>query len=433
MVSPHRVVLLVLIGILSWGLVSFFEPADHDGGAPVLSALYAAPAELVETHILQRGETLSHLLDRASISGTELSNILLALREYRSPRQLRAGLEVTVRREYSSGMPRFVEFRLNADSTVRMRNESSGWSSEVMVTPTVIDTIYVRGEIGSGRSLYHTVLEDESLDLPVRERAALVEELAEVFLYKLDFTRDIRAGDAYRIVYEREARPDGTARRRKILIAELDNNGRLFPAIHFGDDETGGYYDDTGASLRSAFRRYPVDYVRVTSAFAWRRYHPILGVYRSHLGTDFGAPTGTPIKAAGDGTVAFAGWRGGYGNVVELRHPGGYTTLYAHMSRFANGIRPGRGVKQGQVIGYVGSTGLATGPHVHYELKKNGRHLDPRKAKLPPGAPPIDKSQLPEFEAVLTERRGLLARLNAPGPHLAGLEPAESALEGVPQ
>lgn len=433
MVRPQRAVLLIVVSILSWGLVSFFEPTEKAIDAPVLAALYAAPAERVETHVLRRGETLSHLLNRASISGGDLSNLLLALREYRSPRQLREGLEVTVRRWFASGEPRQVEFRLNADSTVRLRNEASGWAGEVIITPTVIDTVFVQGVINAGRTLYHAVLDDDALDLPPPERMALVSELAEIYVYRLDFARDIQPGDRYRLAYEREARPDGTARRRRILIAELENNGRLYPAIHFEDGETGGYYDDTGASLRTAFRRYPVDYVRITSAFAWRRYHPVLGVYRAHLGTDFGAPTGTPIKAAGDGTVAFAGRKGGYGNVVEIRHPGGYTTLYAHMSRFASGIRAGRAVKQGQVIGYVGSTGLATGPHVHYELRKNGKPLDARTAKLPPGAPPIAPGLRPKFESVLGERRELLARLAAPGPHLAGIGAPEPASEGALQ
>ncbi len=430
--SPQRAVLLIVVSILSWGLVSFFEPAESVGDAPVLAAFYAAPAERVETHVLKRGETLSHLLDRASITGGELSNLLLALREHRSPRQLQEGLEVTIRRWFSSGAPRLVEVRLNADSTVRLRSEpEAGWRSDVIVTPTVVDTVFVRGQIGSGSSLYHAVLEDDELGLPPAERIAMVSELAEVYVFRLDFSRDIQPGDRFRLAYEREARPDGTARRRRILIAELENRGRLYPALYFSNGEIGGYYDNTGASLRTAFRRYPVDYVRITSAFAWRRYHPVLGVYRGHLGTDFGAPTGTRILAAGDGTVSFVGRRGGYGNVVELRHPGGYTTLYAHMSRFASGMRAGRGVKQGEVIGYVGSTGLATGPHVHYELRKNGQPLDARTAKLPPGAPPIAAALRGAFEEVLAERQELLARIAPAGPRLA--EVAEPAVVGVTQ
>jgi murein DD-endopeptidase MepM/ murein hydrolase activator NlpD len=409
---------------LAWGLSSFFEPTTEVAGdAPVLAAIHAAPAERVETHVLQRGETLSHLLGRASITGGQLSNLLLVLREHRSPRQLQEGLEVTVRRWFSSGEPRQVEFRLNADSTVRLRVEpEAGWKSDVIVTPTVVDTIFARGVIGSGSTLYHAVLEDEELDLPLSERIAMVSELAEIYVFRLDFSRDIRPGDRYRLVYEREARPDGTARRRKVLIAELENGGRSYPALHFSTGESSGYFDPSGASLRTAFRRYPVDYVRITSAFSWRRYHPVLGVYRGHLGTDFGAPTGTRIMAAGDGTVAFVGRRGGYGNVIELRHPGGYTTLYAHMSRFASGMRAGRAVKQGEVIGYVGATGLATGPHVHYELRRNGQPLDARTAKLPPGAPPITTAQRGAFEEVLSERQALLSRIEP-----AGLQLAEKA------
>lgn len=434
MVSPQRAVLLIVAIVLSWGFYSFFEPREYTGDAPVLAAYHAAPAERVETHVLRRGETLSHLLDRASISGSDLSNLLLAIREHRNPRQLREGLEVTIRRWFSTDEPRAVEVRLNADSTVRFINRAdAGWESNVIVTPTVIDTVFARGEIGSGRTLYHAILEDEELDLPPAERIAMVSELAEIYVFRMDFTRDIQPGDRYRLVYEREARPDGTARSRRILVAELENRGKVYPALYFDNGEIKGYFDESGGSLRTAFRRYPVDYVRITSAFAWRRYHPVLGVYRAHLGTDFGAPTGTPIKAAGDGTVAFVGRRGGYGNVVELRHPGGYTTLYAHMSRFASGMRAGRKVEQGQVIGYVGATGLATGPHVHYELRRNGQPLDARTAKLPPGAPPIPDSLRSAFEEVVADRQALLARIEPVGPRLAMVEAPEPPEEGLSQ
>lgn len=433
MPRSYRLGLMAALGVVVLALGSFAvrereAPVVLDE-APLLAGVWAAPVERVETHVLQRGETLDRVLGRASIAGRELANLLLALREFKSPRQLRAGTEVTVRSWIRDGTPRAVELRLNADSTVRLDNGPHGWEGRVTVTPTVVDTVYVSGRIEAGRTVYQALMEDPSLNLPPSERAALVVELAEIYAYKLDFSHDIQPGDTYRLVYEREARPDGTARRRRVLIAELDNRGTLFSAIHFspnGDD--GGYYDTEGRSLRGLFRRYPVDYVRITSSFSWRRYHPVLGVHRAHLGTDFGAPTGTPVKATGDGTVVKAGWNGGYGNMIELRHPGGYTTRYAHLSRIASGIRPGAKVAQGQVIGYVGSTGLATGPHLHYELRKGGQPLNARTARLP-GAPPIPKDKEAEFAAIRDERVSLLERVSVPGPRFAGsgAEPAAEA------
>lgn len=424
MSNPTRVMLLVLLATATWGITAFWEP---DGGppevddAPVLGALYAAPVERVETHVLGRGETLDRVLGRAEIVGREMADLLLTLREYTNPRRLRAGSEVTVRRWLSDGSPRAVELRLNADSTVRLDRESLGWSGRVMVTPTTVDTVFVAGEIENGRTLYEAVVYDDKLDLPPAERAALVVELAEIYAFKLDFTHDIQPGDRYRLVYEREARPDGTARKRRVLIAEMVNQGRDYGAVYFeAGGDRGEYFDPEGRSLQTMFRRYPLDYVRITSSFAWRRYHPILGRYRSHLGTDFGAAPGTPVKATGAGVVSFAGWDGGYGNLVKIRHPNGYETRYAHLRGFARGIAAGKRVDQGDVIGYVGATGLATGPHLHYELRQNGQALDPRRMRLPtkPGVP---EERLPEFKELLEQRVALLETY-APtpaGPRLA--------------
>lgn len=424
----YQATTLGMLGLCVWGLTSFWSPRKEvvPADAPVLPALYATPVEWVETHVLQRGETLDRVLSRADIIGSDLLALLLALREHKSPRTLQAGSEITVRRWVADSTARAVDLRLNADSTVRLERRSDGWTSRVVVTPTVVDTVYVSGEIGEHRTLYEALVYDETLSLPPRERVQLVAELAEVYAYRLDFTRDIQPGDRFRLFYEREARPDGTARRRRILLAELVNAGRVYPAVHFAaDGETGGYYDLEGKSLRTMFRRYPVDYVRVTSAFSWRRYHPVLGQYRAHLGTDFGAPTGTPVKATADGTVAFAGRNGGYGNLIELRHSNGYTTRYAHLSRFASGIRPGVKVEQGQVIGYVGATGLATGPHLHYELRKNGQPLDARRVGLPT-APPIPAEKMDEFRRMLEERITLLDRAVPAGPALAANSPSPS-------
>ena len=433
--NPHRLLVVVVAGAIGLAGVVARRPGGSAVGpeaAATLEAIYALPAERAETHVLQRGETLSGVLARASITGQELADLLLALRRHENPRRLAPGVEVTVRRWVSDGTPRAVEVRLNADSTVRLDRSASGWASRVLVTPTTVDTVYVAGQIEAGRTLYQALVEDADLKLPVKERVQLVGELAEIYAFKLNFAQEIHPGDRYRLIYEREARPDGTARRRRILIAEVQSQGRTYPAIYFrGEEGDGDYYDREGNSLRSGFRRYPVDYVRITSNFNWRRYHPILGIYRAHLGTDFGAAHGTPVKATADGAVAFAGWEGGYGNVIILRHANGYTTRYAHLSRFAAGIRAGRRVRQGQVIGYVGATGLATGPHLHYELRRNGQPIDVRTAKLP-GGPPVPKALRSEFEKVVEERFALLEGwVDSAGPRFAAARAERSPEEGT--
>lgn len=425
MANPNRVWKLGLLGVLCVLTLGMFRQWRTDSAAgsaetaPVLPALHVPPPEEVETHVLARGETLSGVLARADITRSDFADLLLALREHLNPRALGTGSEITVRRWRRGGGPRAVDVRANADTTVRLVKSAIGWSSEIVITPTKVDTVWVAGQIEAGRSLYTALMNDDGLDLPVGERVQLVDELSKIYGYKLDFSRDIQPGDTYRLAYEREARPDGSTRSRRVLIAEIVNQGRVYPAIYFTDRQgRGDYYDMDGRALRFGFRRSPLDYVRVTSSFSWRRYHPVLGVYRAHLGTDYGAAAGTPVKATADGTVIFAGRDGGYGNLVKIRHFGGYETRYAHLSRFAPGIRPGVAVKQEQVIGYVGSTGLATGPHLHYELRKNGQPINPRTVQID-AAPEVPHEERDRFNALVSERLALIESLVVPGPRLA--------------
>lgn len=422
----HRLLLILGLGALAAGVLAAWQPGrgpNHgpDDG-PLLRVVHARPLEVVDTYVLEAGETLGGVLAGTHISGDELARLLLALRQHKDPRRLLPGSEVTIRRWADTGDPRAVEVQVDADSTIRLRRTAAGWAGQVLLTPVTLDTIFASGVIEAGHTLYEAVVDDEDLDLPPVERVQLVADLAEIYIYTLDFTHEIRAGDQYRLVYEREVRPDGTARNRRVLIAEVRNQGRAYPAIYFeAPGDLRGFYDPDGDALRKAFRRYPLDYVRITSAFSWRRYHPILGIYRAHLGTDFGASAGTPVRATGAGRVAFAGRDGGYGNVVELRHPGGYETRYAHLSRFASGIRSGERVEQGEVIAYVGSTGLATAAHLHYEFRRNGEPLNPRDVELP-GAPPIPAELRDDFGQVLARRVALLDQIVLPGPRLASAE-----------
>jgi murein DD-endopeptidase MepM/ murein hydrolase activator NlpD len=416
MPNPYRILALAGIAAVSLGGVTVFQPPAVEPvaeSAPRLSVMYAAPVERVETHVLGSGQTRSGALAQARITGQDVADVLLGMRQHLNPRRLTAGSEVTVRRWSDTNSPRAVEVRVNADSTIRLVRQDIGWDGEVVITPTVIDTVFAGGVIGS--TLYESIVLDEQSQLPIADRRSLVWEIASVYEYQLDFTREIQPGDEYRVVYEREVRPDGTARSRKILAAEMVTRGKTFPAIWFdGSSEVRGYFDDEARPLAVGFSRYPVAFPRITSNFNPNRYHPVLKTRRAHQGTDFGAPTGTPIMSTANGTVTFAGVNGGYGNMIEIRHFNGYTTRYAHLSRFASGIRVGTRVSQKDVIGFVGATGLATAPHLHYELRINGRAVDARTAKLP-DTPPIPGALREQFRGIAADRSALLERIPSGG------------------
>lgn len=388
--------------------------------APLLDGVEARPVDRTTEFAVEPGESISEVLTRAAVEARELPGLLLSLREYIDPRRIRPRTPVLVSRWIGDDSPRAVEVRMNRDSTIRLMRGTLGWRSEVRVTPVVVDTVFIETEVEAGRSLYAALVDHDEIPLPPEERRLLVAELAEIYGYKLDFIHDVHAGDRFRFVYEREARPDGTARRGRILVAEVINRSVRHEAFFYNPRGDGGdYFDETGTSLKRAFRRYPVDFVRVTSSFAWSRYHPVLKRSRPHVGTDFGASRGTPVRTTADGTVIFAGRRGGYGNLVEIRHFSGYTTRYAHLSRFAPRARPGMRVEQGEVVGYVGATGLATAAHLHYELRRHGNPLNPRTVRLP-SAPPVPEELTADFQQVVELNGALLARYAGSDPSTAG-------------
>jgi murein DD-endopeptidase MepM/ murein hydrolase activator NlpD len=239
---------------------------------------------------------------------------------------------------------------------------------------------------------------------------ATILKLASIFASDIDFVLDLRDGDEFTLLYEEHWRDGSPLVEGEILAAEFVNQGTRHRAIRYqSPDGRVNYFSPEGKNLRKAFVRAPLAFTRVSSNFNPRRRHPILNTIRAHQGVDYAAPSGTPVRAPGDGKVVFRGRKGGYGNAVILQHPGGVTTLYGHLSGFAKSARYGQRVAQGQVIGYVGATGLATAPHLHYEYRKNGVHLNPRTVKLP-DATPLDASARPAFQRAAAP---LLQRLDA--------------------
>ncbi|MDE0458462.1 MAG: peptidoglycan DD-metalloendopeptidase family protein [Chromatiales bacterium] len=238
---------------------------------------------------------------------------------------------------------------------------------------------------------------------------SLIMQMAEIFGWDVDFALDIRAGDRFALVFEEQFKDGEKVGEGPIVAAEFTNRGRRIRAVRYADP-TGrtAYFSPDGRSMRKAFLRTPVNFTRISSRFSFSRRHPVLHKMRAHRGVDYAAPRGTAVKASGDGRVVFAGRNGGYGRTIVLRHGSVYTTLYAHLSRFSKGIRPGKRVEQGQTIGYVGSTGLATGPHLHYEFRVRGAHRDPLRVKLPQAAP-LAEGYMDDFRS---KAEPLLAKLD---------------------
>ena len=347
----------------------------------------------LRTDVLTRGTALSHVLDSRGLDSRQVREITQLLEAYRRPRTLRPG--TTLRFALgATGVPDRILLALNPDSILHFTRSDSAWTTQVEQVPFVVDTVRISGVIES--SLWSARLGGDIDRFGRKTFEDVVYDMADILAWKVDFTRDLRPGDSFRVVLERRIRPDGTVRSRHFLAIELRNGDRVLRAIP--QALPGGrfaYFDEEGRSMRGAFLRYPVPY-RITSRFSARRFHPILKLWRAHEGIDYGAPYGAPVEATASGVVTRAGFAGAYGRLVELRHPGEIRTRYAHLSSIAADVRPGAHVDQGQIIGRVGASGLATGPHLHYEFLLNGRHRDPLTVAVP-NAPSIAPSQLEEF------------------------------------
>jgi murein DD-endopeptidase MepM/ murein hydrolase activator NlpD len=291
-----------------------------------------------------------------------------------------------------------------------VRSDST-WATHIEVVPFVMDTVRISGVVES--SLWSATLGGDLDRFGKEDFEELVFDLADVFAWKVDFTRELRRGDTFRIALERKVRPDGSIRSRHFLGIELRNGERVLHAIP--QPRAGGrfaYFDEEGRSLRGAFLRYPVPY-RITSQFSNRRFHPILKRWKKHEGIDYGAPAGAPVEATASGVVTRAGFMGGYGRLVEIRHPGEIRTRYAHLSSIPADVRPGAHVDQGQIIGRVGMSGLATGPHLHYEFLQNGRHRNPLTVEVP-SAPSIAAAALAGFYRDRDEALALISGVPIP-------------------
>ncbi|MBL8536014.1 MAG: M23 family metallopeptidase [Hyphomonadaceae bacterium] len=327
------------------------------------------------------GETLAGLLTRAGATPAEARAALISIDDVYDPRRIRPGQPVSLFFDRTSGEARLtgVAFRSEPGASVTANRTTQGaFAAREVLMPVTYEIARIAAPVVS--SLYATALDLGATD---REVAAL----ADAFAYDVDFQRDVRPGDDFELVFERYYDDEGnTVRTGNLLFVSLESSrgSRAFYSFLAPGDAQPDWYDADGKSARRFLMKTPINGARLSSGFGMRR-HPILGFSRMHRGTDFAAATGTPILAAGDGTVVRAGPFSTYGNYVRIRHANGYETAYAHMSRFARGMRSGARVRQGQVIGYVGTTGRSTGPHLHYEVMLRGQQINPMALRVANG------------------------------------------------
>ena len=375
------------------------------GGAPAPNA--SDSGWTVRDDTLHAGETLSGLLRRAGVAPGDAARVLAAATEI-DPRRAAAGMPVAVRTARGDSTPSEVVFQLAVDHLVHVRRlGDSAWTAADERLPWATDTIAVHGIITA--NLYQALDDSAAALLPKGARSELAWSIADIYEYRVDMSRELQPGDGFRVLFERSQGPGGIVRVGNVLAVRFDLSGAETDAVRFAEASgRAEYYDQHGRSMRAAFLRAPLEFRRISSSFG-RRLHPILGIWREHTGTDYAANTGTPVRAIGDGVVIFAGRRGGYGNMIDIRHRGGIVSRYGHLRGFAHGVRAGRVVTIGQTIGYVGMTGLATGPHLHFEIRVDGEARDPRTALRRDTGVPVAAAELSEFDAA---RDSLLAKLS---------------------
>jgi murein DD-endopeptidase MepM/ murein hydrolase activator NlpD len=369
--------------------------ADHD------TADQAVTEDQGEWHeyTVKSGNSIAYIFAKLDLPPQQLHAIVSQGGAAKNLEKIYPGQQLRFLTDEYEGLLR-LEYQIDKLNSLTVAR--SGDTFEVSTTHVTPETRIANASGTINSSLY---IAAQKAGLP----DGLTMELADIFGWDIDFALDIREGDQFTIIYEERFHEGEKIGNGNILAAEFINSGKTFQAVRYTD--LGGktdYYSLDGTSMRKAFLRTPVDYRRISSKFSLGRKHPILNRIRAHKGVDYAASHGTPIRATGKGKIIHRSTKGGYGKTIIIQHANKYSTLYAHMSRYKGGLRNGNRVKQGQIIGYVGSSGLATGPHLHYEFRINGAHRDPLRVKLP-GSPPLDKKYRDDFR---TKSAALLAKLN---------------------
>jgi murein DD-endopeptidase MepM/ murein hydrolase activator NlpD len=341
------------------------QPGEMLTGKPVLSPLWR---QSVDT--LARGQTLSSLFERGGLTAVDVRDMLRAAAGQLDERRIPAGMQVKFVGRTDDTLTTEVILQLAVDRFLKLTRGADGWSASEERLPWTTDTVVVAGRIMS--TLYEALDEAAGSVLTVNSGRQLAWSIADILEYRVDMSRDLQVGDAFRVLVERSRAPGGLEKLGNVLSLTFNLSGSEIAAVRFeSKGASGNYFDAQGKSLRAAFLRAPLEFRRISSVFG-KRWHPVLGGWRQHKGTDYAAASGSPVRAIGDGTIVFRGWRNGYGNTVEIRHRNGYVTRYAHLRGFADKAERGRFIGIGQTLGYVGQTGYATGPHLHFEADSSG-------------------------------------------------------------
>lgn len=358
------------------------------------------PLEEAYPHVIKPRSTLFSTLRELNVPPQTIQQIVDTAKPIQNLAKLRSGIRFQIFRQNENESDlNGIQFRFSAIEMLSVKKTNDTWVAEKITEEVDLQVVSYSGMVSS--SLWESA-QKAQMD------PYLISELADIFGWEVDFSREVRENDRWRLTVERKfvkGEPIGWG---AILAAEYINAGTLRQAALFRlNGEEMGYFNPKGESLRKVFLKSPIRYGRITSGFKMRRFHPVLQVNRPHLGVDYAAPIGTPVRAVGDGTVTFAAMSGGGGNVIKIRHNSTYETAYKHLSGYGKGIRSGARVQQGQVIGYSGNTGLSTGPHLHFEFYQSGRYIDPLSKKFP-SAEPVAPDHMAQFE---TEAVALLGAL----------------------
>jgi murein DD-endopeptidase MepM/ murein hydrolase activator NlpD len=365
----------------------------------------ANPPAAAESRVavkLRHGDTLIAVLKRYGIARPSAHALIAKVRPFVNPRKIQSGDNLHVVLNAADRTVEAVELVVD-DNLVRVKATNDGWLAEREEIPFVRETKVVRGAIKG--SLY-----ESGTDAGLSPQHIV--DLAKIFESDIDFFSDFQPQDSFSVVIEELRYSDGRRLSGRVLAAELEAGKDLFDAFYFtGKDGSADYYNNKGEALRRAFLRAPLSYSRISSPYSTNRRHPIFRTVRPHLAIDYAAPAGSPVVAIGSGRVVFVGWRGGYGNVVDIRHAGNYVSRYAHFSKFAGKLRRGQAVEAGDVIGYVGQTGHATGPHLHFEFLRGGTKINFLDLRIPKSQQ-LAKEDLQQFQRLRDERQAMLRENN---------------------
>jgi murein DD-endopeptidase MepM/ murein hydrolase activator NlpD len=375
---------------------------DEDSSLIAEAAAEVPAASLREVReTVKRGDTLGGVLRRIGLASSEITRWAATMHRHVSLAHLKPGHRLTFL--VPSGTDRLsgLQYEVSPESTLVMSTDGDNITAQVERLPRMTETRLATGVIES--SLYAAAAKRSVPD-------SVISNLVDIFGWEIDFSSDLQAGDTFRVLYEERRDISGKAiDAGKVLAAELVIGGKRWDAIYFeADDDGGGYYTPEGSSFGRSFLRYPVEFTRISSQFTSSRFHPLLGINRPHLGVDFAAPMGTPVRAIAAGRVEFAGWQGGSGRYIRIDHGSNLESSYSHLQSIVTSVRPGSRVQVGQMIGRVGASGLATGPHLHFAFYRGGVYVNPMTAKLP-ASPPLAARFGEEFAKVRGEALQQLA------------------------